>query len=79
VMKIKIAVFWVLTPCSDVVGYQHFGGPCCSHLQSKVVVKAAWSSEMLVCHHITTWHQNSEDHNLDLVISYINTRLCKYF
>jgi hypothetical protein len=27
VMKIKIAVFWVLTPCSDVVGYQHFGGP----------------------------------------------------
>jgi hypothetical protein len=24
--------FWVVMPCSDVVGYQHFGGPCCLHL-----------------------------------------------
>jgi hypothetical protein len=31
-MKIQIAVFKVLTPCSDVVEYQRFGGPCCFHL-----------------------------------------------
>jgi len=23
-MKIQIVVFWVVTPCSDVVGYQRF-------------------------------------------------------
>jgi hypothetical protein len=28
-------VFWVMTPCSDVVGYLSFGGPCCLHLQSE--------------------------------------------
>jgi len=22
-------VFWVMTPCSDMVGYQCFVGPCC--------------------------------------------------
>jgi hypothetical protein len=28
-MKIQVMVFWAVTPCSDVVGYQHFGGPSC--------------------------------------------------
>jgi len=28
-MKIQVAVFWVVTSCSDVVGYQRFGGPSC--------------------------------------------------
>jgi hypothetical protein len=28
-MKINVAVFWVVTPCSGVVGYQCFRGPCC--------------------------------------------------
>jgi hypothetical protein len=34
VVKIHVKVFWVMTPCSDVVGYQHFRGPCCLHLNS---------------------------------------------
>jgi hypothetical protein len=25
-MKIQVEVFWLLRPCSDVVGYQRFGG-----------------------------------------------------
>jgi hypothetical protein len=25
-MNIHVAVFWVLTPCSDVVRYRHFRG-----------------------------------------------------
>jgi hypothetical protein len=29
-------VFWIMTPCSVVVGYQRFGGPCCLHLQGKL-------------------------------------------
>jgi len=35
VMKIQIEVFWVVTPCSDVVRCQRFGGPCCLHLQGE--------------------------------------------
>jgi hypothetical protein len=31
-IKIEVMVFWVLMPCSVVVGYQRFGAPCCLHL-----------------------------------------------
>jgi hypothetical protein len=31
-----VAVFWVVTPCSDVIRYERFGGPCCLHLQGEV-------------------------------------------
>jgi len=34
VMKIQVMVFWVVTTCGVMVGYQCFGGPCC--LQGKV-------------------------------------------
>jgi hypothetical protein len=27
--------FWVMTPRSDVLGYQRFGGPCCPHFQGE--------------------------------------------
>jgi len=26
----------VMTPCSDVAGYQFYRGPCCFHLQGEV-------------------------------------------
>jgi hypothetical protein len=29
----KIAVFWVVAPCSLVEVYQRFRGPCCLHLR----------------------------------------------
>jgi hypothetical protein len=28
----QVVVVWVVSPCSDVVGYQLFGSPCCLHL-----------------------------------------------
>jgi len=31
----QVAVFSVVTPCTDVVGYRRFGGPCCLHLQGE--------------------------------------------
>jgi hypothetical protein len=35
-LSLPAVVFWVMTPCSDVVGHQRFGGPCCLHLQGEV-------------------------------------------
>jgi hypothetical protein len=31
-VKMQVEVFWVVMPCSDVVGYQRFIDPCCLHL-----------------------------------------------
>jgi len=33
ILMFQVEVFWVVTPCIVVVGYQSFGGPCCLHLQ----------------------------------------------
>jgi hypothetical protein len=35
-VKVLVMVFWIVTPCSVVVGYQRFGRPCCFHLQGEV-------------------------------------------
>jgi hypothetical protein len=32
----QVEAFWVVTPCSVVVGYKRFGGPRCLHLQGEV-------------------------------------------
>jgi len=31
-MMFQVEVFWVVIPCSHVVRYQCFRGPCCLHL-----------------------------------------------
>jgi len=48
-MKIQVGVFWVVTPCSDVVGQWRQHGPL----------------QTLVSYHNTTRHHNPEDHNLN--------------
>jgi hypothetical protein len=35
-VKIKVKVFWVVTPCNVVTGYQSFRSPCCLHLQVEI-------------------------------------------
>jgi len=32
-VKIQIKVFWVVMPCTVVIGYQWFGGLSCLHLE----------------------------------------------
>jgi hypothetical protein len=53
VMKIQFMVFWVVMPCSGMVGYHPFGGLCCLHLGGEVM-ETMWSSKTLVSNCITT-------------------------
>jgi hypothetical protein len=62
--NLQVMIFWVVTPCSDVVGCQRFGGPCCLHLQGEGRMNAARPSDNLVSYHITTQCRNPEDHDV---------------
>jgi hypothetical protein len=58
----KMAVFWVVTPCSLVGIYQCLRGTCTSIIW--VMMEAARTSETLVNFYQTTWHYNPEDSHL---------------
>jgi hypothetical protein len=49
-VKIQVKVFWVVTPCSVVVGY-HF----------TLKMETAKSSKTLVSYNNITWHYNPDD------------------
>jgi hypothetical protein len=53
----KIAVFWVVAPCSLVEVYQRFRGPCCLHHQGEsqktaifIIIYMSFSSSCLYSH-----------------------------
>jgi hypothetical protein len=54
VARMKMAVFWVVAPCSLVEVYQHFRGPCCLHHQGALMMEAASTSETSVNFYQTT-------------------------
>jgi len=55
-MKIQVVVFWIVTWCTDVVGYKDF----------TLKMGATRSSETTVSYHITIPHYNSEDRDMSL-------------
>jgi hypothetical protein len=57
-------IFWVVTPCSDLVLYRRFGGPCGLHFGMKMEV--AWYSETSVSYHITMPCHNPEDRSSNI-------------
>jgi hypothetical protein len=52
VVMFKVEVFWVVMPCSVMVGYQHFRGPCCLHVQGEVAGMGGNSIDISL-HHFT--------------------------
>jgi hypothetical protein len=52
-VKIQVEVFWVVTLCCFVIGYQRFRGSCCLHGSLK---------------HNTTRRNNPEDLDLNYVL-----------
>jgi hypothetical protein len=44
----SVLVFWVLTPCRDVIGNQCFEEPCCLLLQGEVVGVFLWDYIALI-------------------------------
>jgi hypothetical protein len=65
----KMAVFWVVAPCSPVEVYQRFRGPCCLHHQGDLdlmalMMEAARTSETLVNFYQTTLRYNPENSHL---------------
>jgi len=56
-MRIQVMVFWVMMPCSAVVGYQCF----------RVRMDTVWPSKMLTSCHRAIWCHNPEDHNLKVL------------
>jgi hypothetical protein len=53
ILQIQVIVFWVMTPCSNVVGYQHFRGHAASMIQEH-------------CRHIRLYHPEKSATSINL-------------
>jgi hypothetical protein len=62
--SVKIAVFWIVAPCSLVEVCRRFRGVCCLIRPITVVMEAADTSETSVNFYRTTRRNNPEDSHL---------------
>jgi hypothetical protein len=73
-------VFRAVTPCSDVVGYQCFGGPCCLHLQGEdgvtmqrttnwIFISVKTSNQLYVSRLCFVWASHSR-RNVSILLRY---------
>jgi len=62
-MKLDV---WIVTPYNVVVGYRHFGVPCCLHLQIILKVDVARSSENSVSYRNTTRRHNPNEQDFNV-------------
>jgi len=56
-VTIQVVVFWVVMPCSVVVGYHCFGRPCCLHFKGEDSFISLWNQRQhgpLKCLYPTT-------------------------
>jgi hypothetical protein len=56
-VKFQVEFFCVVILCGVAVGYQNFGGTCCTYLHFILKMEAARSSEVLESYHNTTVSQ----------------------
>jgi hypothetical protein len=65
IQRKKMAVFWVVAPCSLVETYRRFRGACCLHNQEiDLKIEAASTSETSINFYQTTLRNNPEDSHL---------------
>jgi hypothetical protein len=63
----KMAVFWVVAPCSLAEVYRHFRGACCLHHRGDdifLIMEAASTPKTSVNFYQTTRRNNPEDGHL---------------
>jgi hypothetical protein len=60
----KMAVFWVVAPCSLVEVYQRFRGPCCLHYQGdeSLIHISTVSAPELIPSLIETIYTDGQEH-----------------
>jgi len=65
----QVKILWVVTPCSLVVQYQSFRGPCCLQLHFTLKIEAAWL--------LKRWYPTTTLHGITNQISTLNITAMK--
>jgi hypothetical protein len=63
-VKMTMVIFWAVTQCDFVGGYQSFGGTHCIHLQGETNIEAIRSSETMVIIYKTTQPLTSSQYTI---------------
>jgi hypothetical protein len=71
-VTLQVQVFWVVTPCNVVVGYQSFRGPCCLHAHHEGGSMDLWNFGTLP-HHMESQPRKSRLHPEDAGSMYLYT------